>query len=193
MTVGSSEDLSKLNSITAAILLLDIRNSTTLLRQKGVETYVSIIQKLHGSITNPISKLDGELLQFTGDGFLVVFRETDEAQEKNVVCPLAVSSALTAAREIVVISKEHDLSIGIGLTYGHVCYGQILPGGASSYTVIGDEVHRADRLQSLCPLKGSHIAISKRFADAAPLDTTRLLDSKSLRGFGMNEEIHGPI
>jgi adenylate cyclase len=103
----------------------------------------------HGGIVN----------KFLGDGFLALFGAPLEAPE-------AAQHAVAAARDMLAamdrINEASDwpLRIGIGIHFGEVVAGNIGSPRRKEYTVIGDTVNFASRLESLNKEFGSQLLIS---------------------------------
>ena len=180
--------------VTAAILIVDIRGSTPLLQKLGTDSYIDIINKLFDIVTPHVRANDGEVLQFTGDGMLAVFPESAEAKAGGFTCPIAIQNAYTAAVGADKATLDGDLpaSLGFGLSYGPVDYGNVGAEDRLTFTVISAEVSRADRLQSLCPLGDSNVAISGDCAAHLPDGAVRSIGHRVLKGFTEETEVFVP-
>lgn len=181
-------------NVTAAVLIVDIRGSTPLIQELGNRSYIDIINKLFDIITPHVRANDGEVLQFTGDGMLAIFPESEEAKAGGFTCPIAIGNAFDAATAANEAIKAANLpaSVGFGLSYGPVDYGNVGAEDRLTFTVISAEVSRADRLQSLCPLGGSNLAISADCATHLPDDKVRSVGCHSLKGFAAETEVFVP-
>ena len=180
--------------VTAAIMLLDLRGSTPLIQSMEISAYIRLLNDIFDHIAPHITDRGGEILQFTGDGLLAVFRETDDACRQKIVCPVAVMSAFRASTlaDAALRQNTNGAKVGFGLSYGVVAYGNVGAESRQSFTVISSEVSRADRLQRLCPIEGHNIALSDTFANALPPGTARSIGSHSLKGFETETEVFVP-
>jgi len=135
---------------TATILFADIRDFTKLAARMPAERVVEILNAYFEAAVTVIFKHDGLLDKFYGDGLMAVFgppqnREDDAAR------------ALRAANELHRIVREMEptlgeqLHISVGLASGDVVAGHIGSTRRMDYTVIGDAVNLASRLQSAAP------------------------------------------
>ncbi|RWH71728.1 MAG: adenylate/guanylate cyclase domain-containing protein [Mesorhizobium sp.] len=83
-------------------------------------------------------------------------------------CAVELSNFLDVWSEIRMRDGEEPLSFAIGVHYGHVI-GGVIPGEHhSEYTVIGDSVNLAARLQAMCKLTDARIVISDELACKLP-------------------------
>jgi adenylate cyclase len=125
----------------------------------------------HGGIVN----------KFLGDGFLALFGAPLKA-------PDAAPRAVAAAREMVVAMEKNNsgsgwpLRIGIGVHFGEVVAGNIGSPRRKEYTVIGDTVNFAARLESLNKDFNSQLLISAAVRDAIGGDALSLGDV-AIRGY----------
>lgn len=143
------------------VLFLDIRGFTTFSENKKPEEVVNYLNYLFGFMVDIINSHHGIINKFLGDGFMAVFG-----------APLSSShttdNALNAAIEIVQrIQKEvadgaiPKTRIGIGIHYGRVVTGTIGAFQRQEYTVIGDVVNLASRIEKLNKEYQSQILISE--------------------------------
>jgi adenylate cyclase len=103
--------------------------------------------------------------KFLGDGFLALFGAPLEAAD-------AAHHAVTAAREMLAANErvnqatDWPLRIGIGIHFGEVVAGNIGSPRRKEYTVIGDTVNFAARLEALNKEFGSQLLVSAAVRDA---------------------------
>ena len=134
----------------------------------------------HGGIVN----------KFLGDGFLALFGAPLEAHD-------AAHQAVAAAREMLVameqnnIGSEWPLRIGIGVHLGAVVAGNVGSPRRKEYTVMGDTVNFAARLESLNKDYGSQLLISAAVHDALGADGADavLLGEVPIRGYDAPQAI----
>jgi len=180
--------------IVAAIMVADIRESTPLIQSMETGDFISLLNRIFDLLVPPITRAGGEVLQFTGDGLLAVFPETPEAREQGIVCPIAVAGAYGSAVEgnRAIKEADPDCTVGFGLSYGTVAYGNVGTDDRLTFTVISAEVNRADRLQRLCPLDGSNIAMSETFAQHVQGNPVRHIGQRALKGFEAPADVYVP-
>jgi adenylate cyclase len=148
-----------------AVMFVDFRSFTAGAR---VRTPQEVVERLDGAFAILVDILDrhgGIVNKFLGDGFLALFGAPIEA-------PDCAQHAVAAAREMLVameeVNKASDwpLRIGIGIHFGEVVAGNIGSPRRKEYTVIGDTVNFASRLESLNKEFNSQLLISSAVCDA---------------------------
>lgn len=146
-----------------AVLFVDIRGFTGFAEQRDPKDVVAVLNRTLTELVVPLRIYRGILDKYIGDGFLAFFEpEHDEAD----AAQRAVDSALVMQKAFVNLwadapsSALRELGLGIGISAGRVIVGNVGATEAMDYTVIGDAVNVAARLQSLA--KPGEILISDR-------------------------------
>ncbi len=147
------------------ILYADIRNFTSISEQMDPEDIVKLLNAYYPRIINVVFRHQGMVDKFIGDAILAVFgvptRREDDALR-------AVRAALEIRREVHAINNERArqnqlaIEIGIGITSGAVISGNIGSTRRMDYTVIGDPVNLAARLEGLTKEVEHKILVSER-------------------------------
>jgi adenylate cyclase len=148
-----------------AVMFVDFRSFTAGARSRSPQ---EVVDRLDGAFAVLVEILDrhgGIVNKFLGDGFLALFGAPFEA-------PDAAQRAVTAAREMLAamdsvnMANNWPLRIGIGIHFGEVVAGNIGSPRRKEYTVIGDTVNFAARLESLNKEFNSQLLISAVVRDA---------------------------
>lgn len=147
------------------ILITDIRNFTTISEQMDPEEVVELLNTYYPRMINVIFRHQGMVDKFIGDAILAVFgvpaRREDDALR-------AVRAALEIRQQVNEINQERArkkqfaIEIGIGITSGAVISGNIGSERRMDYTVIGDPVNLAARLEGLTKELGHKILVNDR-------------------------------
>lgn len=132
----------------ASILFLDLVSFTTLAERLPPEKLIATLNEYFHLISEPIERNHGVINQFQGDAVLASFNLPTRDENH-------ASNAVTAALEIQQLLTKHEFTDGIelstraGVNTGKVVGGFIGTTDRLSYTVYGDDVNIAARLQEL--------------------------------------------
>ena len=132
-----------------SMLFSDIRDFTTLTEELGAIQIVELLNKYFNSMVNSIHTHKGILDKFIGDAIMAVFGVpyTSKTDASNAVrCALDMFKMLDELNNGN--HTNHIINIGIGISTGHVVSGNIGSEKRFEYTVIGDPVNLAARLES---------------------------------------------
>jgi len=148
-----------------AVMFVDFRGFTAAARSRSPQ---QVVDRLDGAFAVLVEILDrhgGIVNKFLGDGFLALFGAplaTTEAAQQAV----AAARDMLIAMERINTASSWPLRIGIGIHFGEVVAGSIGSPRRKEYTVIGDTVNFAARLESLNKEFGSQLLISAPVRDA---------------------------
>jgi len=143
--------------VEVTILFLDIRGFTAFAERAGPREAVARLNDLYELIVPVLMRHGGHANKFVGDGLLGVFGAPDRL-------PDHADRAMVAALEIVACVRERygeGLRIGIGLNSGPVVAGTIGGGGRVEFTVIGDVVNTAARVEEATRITGDDILLTE--------------------------------
>jgi adenylate cyclase len=143
------------------ILVLDIRDFTSFAETAAPDAIVSYLNRLWGKAVEIVNRHHGIVNKFLGDGFMAVFGAP-------LVMGNHCQNAINAARELVAeIKRATDAGeipptrIGIGLHSGEALVGNIGSAERREYTVIGDVVNVAFRIEQLNKELNSSFLVSE--------------------------------
>lgn len=139
------------------VLFADVSGYTAMSEQMDPEDVTAIMNRLFESLTEEITRYGGTIDKYSGDAVMALFG-APEALENHE--ELAVRAALDMQRAIADFNagfeEQRDtlraLRLRIGLHTGEVLAGWVGSGEAKSYTVMGDAVNLASRLEHACPV-----------------------------------------
>lgn len=144
------------------ILFSDIRSFTKFSEQRTAEEVVLFLNEYLSRMTDVIFKFNGTIDKFIGDAIMTVFgapfKNEDDALR-------AVKTAVEMIRELTKLNQNmdlgsDDLKVGIGIHTGEAIVGNIGSDRRLDYTVIGDNVNLASRIEGLTKHYGCSILIS---------------------------------
>jgi class 3 adenylate cyclase len=139
------------------ILFLDIRGFTAFAEREGPREAVARLNDLYELIVPVLVRHGGHANKFIGDGLLGVFGAPERLGDH-------ADRALGAALDIVdCVRKRYGarLRIGIGLNSGSVVAGTIGGGGRVEFTVIGDVVNTAARVEEATRITGDEVLLTE--------------------------------
>jgi adenylate cyclase len=148
-----------------AVMFVDFRSFTAAARSRSPQ---EVVERLDGAFAVLVEILDrhhGIVNKFLGDGFLALFGAPFETESAAVHAVDAAREMLAAMDEINAVS-DWPLRIGIGVHFGEVVAGNIGSPRRKEYTVIGDTVNFASRLEALNKEFGSQLLVSGAVRDA---------------------------
>ncbi|MCP3445352.1 MULTISPECIES: adenylate/guanylate cyclase domain-containing protein [unclassified Bradyrhizobium] len=148
-----------------AVMFVDFRGFTAGAQSR---TPQEVVDRLDGAFAVLVDILDrhgGIVNKFLGDGFLALFGAPLEASDAAHRAVAAGRDMLTAMDHINA-QTSWPLRIGIGIHFGEVVAGNIGSPRRKEYTVIGDTVNFASRLEALNKEFGSQLLISASVRDA---------------------------
>jgi class 3 adenylate cyclase len=138
--------------VEVTVMFLDVRDFTGFAEQAEAREVVAILNRLFGKAVPIVHRYGGHVDKFVGDGLLAVFgaprRRPDHADQ-----------ALAAACEIV--NQVDEVDIGIGLNSGKVVAGNLGGEGRLEFSVIGDVVNTAARVEEATRQTGDRILIAE--------------------------------
>lgn len=172
---------------TVTLLASDLRGFTAMSEKLAPKEVVAQLNAYHGAMMAVIERHGGVIDKFIGDGTLVVFG-LDAGPEVGataaVRCAEEMLSALEAHNEERARLGQPPLKMGIGIHTGEVIAGNIgAPGRRLEFTVIGDAVNTASRLEGLTKERGAPALISSATVDLiADRSGVREVAAVSIRG-----------
>ncbi|MHB8657203.1 MAG: adenylate/guanylate cyclase domain-containing protein [Solirubrobacteraceae bacterium] len=141
--------------VEVTVMFVDVRAFTSFAERTSADHVVAAVNELFEQIVPIIHAHRGRVDKFVGDGLLAVFgaprRQSDHADQ-------ALAAALEIARSV---RSSHGLTIGIGLNSGTVVAGNVGGAGRLEFSVIGDPVNVASRVEAATRDTGDTILITE--------------------------------
>ncbi|MBI3095192.1 MAG: GAF domain-containing protein [Rhodocyclales bacterium] len=151
-------------SVHATILFSDVRSFTTITEQLGAQGTVALLNEYFTLMVDCIQREEGMLDKFIGDAIMAAFGIPvghDDDADRAVRTAIAMIRELWAWNKGRVNEGKMPVDIGIGLNTDNVVSGNIGSKKRMDYTIIGDGVNLAARLESACKQYGAHVLISE--------------------------------
>jgi adenylate cyclase len=173
------------------LLFCDVRGFTTISEQFGAEGLTVLINKLLTPLTNIILDSGGTVDKYMGDCIMAFWNAPlDVLDHPHYACraALGMMKAMgplneTLAAEAIEEGRTHiDLKVGIGLNSGDAVVGNMGTAQRMDYSVLGDTVNTAARLEGQSKAYGADIVIGPETAERVPDMAVIELDLIQVKG-----------
>jgi adenylate cyclase len=192
---AQDEPLGAVRRQTVAVLFVDIVGFTRMAEAMPPEAVVTMLRQFHECMTAQIFACGGTVEKYIGDEIFAVFgvpNASDNDAANALACADRMLEALDRWNAERTRIGDTPLAIGIGLNYGPAVLGDVGSEHSMSFTVIGDTVNTASRLQGLTRTLKTPVVVGGPIVDAiragspetAPALLSRLQDQgeQVLRG-----------
>lgn len=149
--------------IDATVLFADIRGFTTLSEQLEATEVVALLNRYFAAVCPAIRREGGLVNKYGGDSVLAVFGAPIARQDHAPAAIRGGLGMLAALNDFNVTQRKSggpELEIGIGIHSGEMVAGTVGSPEHMEYTVIGDVVNVASRIESLTKKVGAKLLIS---------------------------------
>ncbi len=144
---------------TGTALVMDIAGFTQFSAMHPPEHVISALDAFLAEATDAVAAQGGIVMSYLGDGFLVTFN-----------APIAVSepacAALKTAEALLRIAPKHSFDIRVGIASGDLVTGTIGSSERQSFTVYGDAVNLASRLEGQCKVLSASVLVDQPTQEA---------------------------
>ena len=138
------------------VLFADVVHSMDIAAAVGAERLREIMAELVNLSTAVVQRYGGTVDKFTGDGIMAVFGAPTALEDHALRACLGARGIQDEVKRLAVEVERHDgvdLRLRIGLNSGRVIAGDV-GSGAMGYTAIGEQVGKAQRMESVAPPGG---------------------------------------
>lgn len=149
----------------AAILISDIRGFTPMSESMDPEELVRLLNRYFSRMVDVVFRHDGTLDKFVGDALIVVFNDPfsqPDAEKRALACAAEMQAEIAAFNKGQEAAGKRTLGVGIGVHCGPVVAGNIGSESRMDYTVMGDTVNFASRLQGKAPAGAVYVSAAVR-------------------------------
>jgi adenylate cyclase len=173
--------------VEVTIMFIDVRSFTAFAESHPAREVVATLNELFGRIVPIIHKHGGRVDKFIGDGLLAVFgaprRQPDHADR-------ALAAAVEIARATAGAGGAGGgLSIGVGLNSGSVVAGNVGAPGRVEFSVIGDPVNVAARVEAATRETGDTILVAERTRELLREERVKLVPRTDVTLKGKSEPV----
>ena len=161
---GGGDDIMGGAMTEATVLFSDVRSFTTITETLGAQGTVSLLNEYFTIMVDCIGEEGGMLDKFIGDAIMAAFGIPvghDDDPDRAVRCSIQMIVKLWEWNIDRVAKGQMAIDHGIGLNTGNIVSGNIGSPKRMDYTMIGDGVNLAARLESACKQYSAHLLISE--------------------------------
>ncbi|MCZ6698407.1 MAG: adenylate/guanylate cyclase domain-containing protein [Planctomycetota bacterium] len=148
------------------VMFLDLRDFSRFASQNTPEDVMAYLNTLFSRMIETVNRYDGIVNKFLGDGFMAVFgAPADDADQ----CQHALDAAMEIIREVDQMNEAGTIPptrVGIGLHMGEAVTGNVGSSERKEYTIIGDVVNLASRIEQATKQFDGRLLISQTVWDA---------------------------
>jgi adenylate cyclase len=147
----------------AAVMFVDLRSFTRLSETTTPEDVAGLLAEYRQLVTQTVFTYEGTIDKFIGDGVMAVFGQPDTAPadtDRGLRCALHLAASLAGWKETRLREDKPAPDAGIGLHVGPVIGGVLESGSHDEFTVIGDAVNVAERLERLSSELAAAVVVS---------------------------------
>ncbi len=173
-----------------SLLFCDVENFAATAASASAPQIVSRLNELYECVVPIISRHRGHVDQFIGDGLLAVFgapEKRDDHADRAVQCAVEIARTVNSR-------KPGGFSVKVGVNSGTVVVGSIGGAGRLAFSVIGDAVNVASRVEEMTRETGDQVLITgdTRVLLSETIEVVPRGD-REIKGTGRSMEIYAPV
>ncbi|MEM8665429.1 MAG: adenylate/guanylate cyclase domain-containing protein [Pseudomonadota bacterium] len=144
-----------------AVLVMDIADFTAYAEGRGPSNVIAELNTFLADCADHVGAEEGVVISFTGDGLLATFNTPLEVDAPEV-------AALRVAHALLECGKTYGFAVRVGVAAGSVAAGSVGSSQRQAFTVYGDTVNRAARLEALAKEPNVAILCDEEVSRAVP-------------------------
>jgi adenylate cyclase len=171
------------------VMFLDIRNFTAFAEKRTPEEVVGYLNSVFEFMIESVNAHQGIVNKFLGDGFMAIFGaplQDDDHCRHGVEAGLSI---IAKVAELVAEGKIPATRVGIGLHAGRAVVGNVGSAMRKEYTVIGDVVNVASRVEALNKQFGSQLLVTEQVREASGMPHEAWIAKPALTVRGRDEPV----
>ena len=181
---------------TVTVMFTDIRNFTTLCEQLSPQQSLSLLNRYLTQMSEVVEEFEGVVDKYTGDGVMALFgapigRAGDA--ERALKAGMEICRRITELGSQLAREGMPAPLVGIGINTSRVIAGNIGSATRLNYTVLGDGVNLASRLESLTKRYRVSIVVGHTTRELVPEIVYRELDKVRVKGRAAPVRIYEPL
>jgi adenylate cyclase len=173
------------DDVEVSVLFLDIRDFTAFAERASARQVVATLSRFWDVVVPAVVECGGHANKFIGDGLLAVFgapeRQDDHADR-------SVQAGIDMVRRV---REEYagEVRVGVGVNSGEVVAGTIGGGGRLEFTVIGDTVNTASRVERVTRTTGREMLVTQATCERLTRDHGGFDECDPVQLRGKTEEV----
>lgn len=171
------------------VLVLDIRGFSTFAEHAPSAEVLAYLDTLWGLCVRIVNRHQGIVNKFLGDGFMAIFGAPIAAQDYRENAVLAAREIITEIDRRVAAGQLSATRVGIGIHAGPALVGTVGPDERKEYTVLGDVVNVAFRIEELNKRFGSVLLISDAVRPVGSESGATALETLPIRGRSQSVQV----
>ena len=164
MTTGGDADIMGGKQSVGTVLFSDVRSFTTITEELGAQGTVKLLNDYFTIMVDCITDEGGMLDKFIGDAMMCIFGTPvphEDDPDRAVRAAIRMMTDLKVFNDKRSTEGKMPIDHGMGINTDSIVSGNIGSPKRMDYTVIGDGVNLAARIESACKQYGAHILISE--------------------------------
>ena len=164
MSAGDGDDIMGGKQSVGTVLFSDVRSFTTITEELGAQGTVKLLNDYFTIMVDCITDEGGMLDKFIGDAMMCIFGTPiphDDDPDRAVRAAIRMMTDLNVFNDKRASEGKMPIDHGMGINTDSIVSGNIGSPKRMDYTVIGDGVNLAARIESACKQYGAHILISE--------------------------------
>ncbi|EEE48087.1 adenylate/guanylate cyclase domain-containing protein [Roseibium alexandrii] len=174
----------------ASVLFVDIRGFTGISETLEPKELSALLSEFRAIISEEVERHSGIIDKFIGDAVMAVFgvpEDLSESEANTLLCAVSILEKITTWNRLRETGGAPPVRVTIGAHCGMVFAGAVGTKSRMEYTVLGDTVNVAARLQEAAKTTGSGLVVSKDLLDRAGVSPTvagswSALENTAIRG-----------
>jgi len=178
------------------VMFCDMRGFTKLSETMAPAELQAFLNTLFSRLTNVISAHRGTVDKYMGDCVMAFWGAPVDTKDHATLAVRAALEMAQAVRDVNLAQRADgrpEVSVGIGINSGVMCVGDMGSAARRSYTVVGDAVNLASRLEGLSAHYGVEIVASGATRELAPGCLWQELDSVLVKGKAQAVAVYTPL
>ena len=178
------------------VLFCDMKGFTQMAETMPPADLQRLLNEVFSRLTAVVQRHRGTIDKYMGDCLMAFWGAPVPAEDH---ATRAVDAALDIVAEVQAINQAHrdrglpEIGVGVGLSTGPMCVGDMGSDLRRSYTVIGDTVNLGARLEGLSRVYGVDIVASDRTREQAPGHVWQEIDRVRVKGRSQALAVHLPL